>query len=62
LPWDNPAHATSRLIHITLTTRNKVDVAVHNCLPRHLTAVHAEIEAFHCLVGDEDNEPNLIKQ
>jgi hypothetical protein len=62
LAWDNRALTASRLIHITLTPRNEMDMTVHDCLARYPTTVHADVEALHCLVGGEDRKPNVIKQ
>ena len=38
-------HATSRVLHIALTTRDQVYVSVANSLSRGVTAIHTNVEA-----------------
>ena len=35
---------------------------MHNCLARHVTAVHTNVKAFDTFIGSEDAEPQLIEK
>jgi hypothetical protein len=47
----HPPHATSRVLHVAMTTRDQVDVGVANGLTSSITTVHAECRGVS--LGDQ---------
>ena len=44
------------------TPRNQMDMAVRDGLPRHLSTIHADVEALHIPVRGEDLASNVIEK
>lgn len=49
-PGDDVPNPSTRVLHVALASRNKVNVAVKYGLASSLTGVHADIETNHSLL------------
>jgi len=52
----------SRVLHVAGPPGNQVDMAVRDGLARHLSTVHADVEALHIPVRGEDLASNVIEK
>src|SRR5260370_26704167 len=59
---DDPTHATSWIVNITLASRNEMYMTVQDCLASVRTSICANVEAAHNRVSFYDRRLHFLQQ